>query len=218
MGFATDKAEQYAYGGVILADIAGDLGSPLWPSDRQRWSETMRRIAVVDDILDDCQDSRLTAGEAYVACLDLPTHGVLVRAADRLLGASAAAKSATDITDHFRSRGEEATACFDLLWYQLDPEQTRNHYVHQQLGSLAALGNYVDSLRDAREDAEDLHFSPAQLVRGALAAIAGEIPAVDRRTWISALRAGRRYELTDYIGKKLLFTALNRHNPTTVPA
>lgn len=197
------KDLQYAQTAEMMADISTDIGTPINSTLRGTWAVTMSRLAVADEMAE--QDPYVFPDGGSLArylCDDEPAEPVC-RAGQRLLDANIASLSTTDLNDHFHARAQEGRASLDLLWYQLPPELNRNDYVRNQLSSLAVLGVLLDSLADAREDSRDLPFTPRELVRGSLAAIAAAAPKADLRTWKAGIRAANRHGFSRYAIQKL---------------
>ncbi|MDP9211891.1 MAG: hypothetical protein M3N59_01290 [bacterium] len=163
---SSNREAQYRRGIGIVADALAELGYP--PSDdvRERWATMFARLSIADTIAEE-DPAAFESGRKLVDFLGVPTTEATEAAADRLLAANAASIGAVTVEEHFVGRREEALATVELL-QALSGELMEERDAWRSIGDLAVSGIYLDSLLDARQDAEALEaFTAWDLRTGA---------------------------------------------------
>lgn len=161
------RQEQYAACGLMVAETARGIGIPIGHDLGLAWADMAGRLAAADDLSE--QDPQAMTPVSLLERLHLDVNNPsLERSARDLLEANIRSHRAVTIDSHFEARGHEAHHTFGLLHHQSGDLATNYLDQWSQLYALTRLGTYLDCLRDAREDAQELDFSARQLALGAL--------------------------------------------------
>ncbi|NTW62209.1 hypothetical protein HGB25_02260 [Candidatus Saccharibacteria bacterium] len=185
---AYKHAKLYSDGGQILADTAKSIGMNADTVASIEWRKTMYNLALADDISE--IDPTYFRPETLVDRLGLDAQNQqLVVSSAILLRANIRSQNADTIKEHFYARADEATQSLNLLRYQAQPNP-RDTYAWCQLNHLAISCTYLDSLLDAKQDAESLpQFSVSELCTGALMAFCRTSRLVRHKTWSEVYKA-----------------------------
>ncbi|MGE5327740.1 MAG: hypothetical protein ACM3KH_00215 [Thiobacillus sp.] len=185
------RVEQYRTTGLMIADVAKDIGLPISDKISDQWAETMARLATADDISE--TDPHNLTPETLLEYLNLPDNYMLLVSCARLLAANIASHKATTIKEHFASRSAEASESLNLLKYQCAYNLSFNIDTWNQLDQLSRLAIHADSLVDAREDAKRLpQFTARQLSINALVNIINCAHKIRPQTWMAIQRSAKK--------------------------
>ena len=216
------KADIYEAGGLVLAETGHRIGIPLDGNDQERWGQTLRRSVLCDEIIEadpsQLSDPRVTLGHLG---LD-PENHQLRQQAGLIVAACKGADEAPTIRSHFGFRALEAIHVARLLRYSCDPDTALNYEGQwTQLERLSVAGQFLDSVRDASEDAERLpQFNARQLAYGGLWRAVKVGAQVRPETWKAFTATMREHGFTlrmRHLVKRSLSVDLDKMLQTTLP-
>lgn len=190
-----------------MADTVGLMGYELSPATRQGWGRLMRDLASADSLSEE-NPHAFSSGEALVECLNIEPNAMAIAAAEGLLRANVGSLTADTIAAHLDSRRDEALESATLLRSQA-PEIRTADGLWREINAISVAGIYLDSCRDAREDAhENANFSAAHLVFSAGSRFIKTVSTMNPHTRLSAIRAccqgGLTWHLVRDMPKKLM--------------
>jgi hypothetical protein len=208
-----DKPGQYEHSAFVLAETATRMGHPVDDPTRHAWGGMMAGLVDVD-LRSEIASAQMPENGAHVAAMlgiDEPSVTPQVAGACKeMFEAMVATPRATTIDGHYTARRAESDRVVGVLRSLSRPELAGRRHLWGQLGAIAAVGIFTDSLVDAREDAASLPFSERQLVFGAMRYALRAALEIRPSTWRALLPAAHAEGLNFSIVRKVSVFAATR--------